>query len=93
MLYLLGWPEEARWLLQRFAWAEAFWQLNESLLQQYAQCTTVEEILRVQRETLENLRKYETEKEAKKGTCVLGSFGLFRILRDYHTPGRETLKA
>ncbi|KAH8399111.1 hypothetical protein KR215_002423 [Drosophila sulfurigaster] len=56
-LYICGFTEEARWFMGKFSWGHAFLELNEKLLNAYAGCKNSDEILKVQKEYLEEEQK------------------------------------
>lgn len=65
-LYICGMQKEARYVMSKFKWGDGFFGINEKLLNLYASCKTSDEILTMQNKCLDDLKKYEEEKEAKK---------------------------
>ncbi|XP_075145062.1 18S rRNA aminocarboxypropyltransferase [Haematobia irritans] len=47
-LYICGFQSEAQWYMGKFSWGHSFLELNESLLNRYAECKSSEEIVQVQ---------------------------------------------
>ncbi len=54
-LYILGFKEAARFLLDGFKWGESFFQLNGALLEAYSAASSSKEIVAIQNAYLENL--------------------------------------
>lgn len=52
-LYITGYKQEAQWYMGKFSWGHAFIELNETLLDKYAECKSSEDVLKVQNEYLE----------------------------------------
>lgn len=52
-LMIAGMKDEAKFYLSKFSWGHAFLELNEELLERYANCKSSEEILQVQKNYLE----------------------------------------
>lgn len=51
-LIITGFPEEARLYLDQFRWGHTFLDLNGELLEKYANCANVEEVVAVQEQFL-----------------------------------------
>jgi len=51
-LYIVGYREESLRVLSLFKWGETFLNLNRELLEAYSRASSVEEVLRVQRDFL-----------------------------------------
>lgn len=64
-MYITGMKDEARWYLSKFSWGHAFVELNQELLDLYANCENREAILRVQSEYIEKIQKERQESRDK----------------------------
>merc|ERR1712093_17229 len=47
-LYIVGFKDAARDVMSKFGWGESFISLNQSLLDEYADCADSEEVIEVQ---------------------------------------------
>ncbi|XP_055856684.1 18S rRNA aminocarboxypropyltransferase [Episyrphus balteatus] len=56
-LYITGFKQEAHWYMGKFSWGHSFIELNETLLDKYAECKSSEEVLKVQNEYIEQEQK------------------------------------
>lgn len=65
-LYIVGLKAEAKWYMNKFSWGHTFIELNEELLEAYANCTNREEILTIQNQWIEKSQK-EREETRKEG--------------------------
>lgn len=54
-LYIVGFKDDARFLLQGFKWADEFFRLNHDLLEAYANASNSLEIVSIQNEYLESI--------------------------------------
>jgi len=54
--------EEAKFYLSKFSWGHSFLELNEELLELYANCKSSAEILEVQQKYLEDTEKERANK-------------------------------
>jgi len=63
-LIITGFPEEAKFYLNKFSWGHSFLELNSELLESYAACTTCEEIIRAQNKFLAMAHKEREERLA-----------------------------
>lgn len=54
-LYILGYMNEAMELLSLYKWGKTFYELNRELLNSYAKCSTVNEVLTIQNKVLRRL--------------------------------------
>ncbi|XP_058056613.1 18S rRNA aminocarboxypropyltransferase [Anopheles bellator] len=52
-MYITGFKKEALWYLNKFSWGHAFVELNQELLDAYAECANSKEILEAQQKYLE----------------------------------------
>uniref|UniRef100_A0A182MS08 18S rRNA aminocarboxypropyltransferase n=1 Tax=Anopheles culicifacies TaxID=139723 RepID=A0A182MS08_9DIPT len=55
-MYITGYKQEALWYLNKFSWGHSFVELNQELLDAYANCANSKEILEVQKQYLENAK-------------------------------------
>ncbi|TRM62314.1 DUF367-domain-containing protein [Schizophyllum amplum] len=53
--YITGFDEYAERLLSGFGWGGSFWKVNQSLIEQYRQCSTADEVTRKQEEIIAQL--------------------------------------
>ena len=51
-LYIVGYPEESLRVLSLFKWGKTFLDLNRELLEAYSRASSVDEVLRIQRDFL-----------------------------------------
>lgn len=58
-LYIMGFFEDAQFVLSKFTWGHAFWQINSTILDRYASCETGADVVRVQNEWLEECHREE----------------------------------
>ncbi|KAG7199356.1 hypothetical protein KM043_018198 [Ampulex compressa] len=63
-LIITGFPEEAKYYLGKFTWGHSFLELNNDLLESYAQCATAEEIIAAQEKFLTNARQERIDRHA-----------------------------
>ncbi|KAI5184897.1 pre-rRNA-processing protein TSR3 [Nematocida homosporus] len=56
-LYICGSPDQAKSILEPFAYGQEFLRLNQDLLDAYAQCTTPEEVINMQNKHLASLSR------------------------------------
>ncbi|KAJ3034278.1 ribosome biogenesis protein tsr3 [Rhizophlyctis rosea] len=56
-LYITGFKEYGSRLLAKFKWGHAFFEINETLLDLYAQCTDSADVVRAQNEYLESAER------------------------------------
>lgn len=63
--YIVGLPKLGEMLLKKFKWGTAFYDLNEELLQRYANCHTSEEVIATQKSYLDELRKADENKDTR----------------------------
>lgn len=61
-LMIVGMKDEAKFYLSKFSWGHSFLELNEELLERYADCKSSEEILQVQQKYLEESDKERENK-------------------------------
>lgn len=59
-MYITGFKDEAKWYMGKFSWGHAFIELNETLLDRYAECKSPQDILKVQDEYI---KEVEEEKQ------------------------------
>lgn len=57
--------QEAKWYLSKFSWGHSFIELNEELLNKYAECKDSSEVLIAQNEYIKNA---EDERAARRAT-------------------------
>lgn len=55
-LYLLGFKDKARELLNKFKWSKAFYSLNVQYLDKYEECLSHEEVVKAEKEIINSLR-------------------------------------
>lgn len=65
-LYIAGFQEEGRFILQTFAWGDAFWALNDHLLTQYAACADSAAVVTVQNDYLRELEEEQRGRRQRK---------------------------
>lgn len=51
-LYVAGFPDDARLVMEKFKWGASFWQLNGEYLDRYAACANSAEVIQVQEEVI-----------------------------------------
>lgn len=56
-MYICGFKNEAKWYMGKFSWGHAFIELNETLLDRYAECKDPQDILRVQEEYIKEVEE------------------------------------
>jgi pre-rRNA-processing protein TSR3 len=61
-LFITGYAEEAHTLLNKFKWGQSFYTVNKELLQQYSQCKSSAEVVKIQNDYI---AKCEAEQEQK----------------------------
>ncbi|VDP78317.1 unnamed protein product [Echinostoma caproni] len=66
-LYILGQPDQATELLDKFGWGHSFLEVNEERLEAYAACSTTADVLEAQ-------RKFMSEADAKQRVSSGGSY-------------------
>jgi len=81
-LYICGMPLEARYVMAKFKWGEAFFGINEHLLQLYSECKTSQEILDVQNRCLAEKERYDEERTARKEAMKSGQGGATKSFYD-----------
>ncbi|EPY54180.1 ribosome biogenesis protein [Schizosaccharomyces cryophilus OY26] len=54
-MYIVGYKDEARLLMENFKWGHAFFDVNEELLDIYAQCKDADEIQEKEKQYLEDM--------------------------------------
>jgi pre-rRNA-processing protein TSR3 len=62
-LFIIGEDEEAIRLLDKFKWGRSFYELNEDLLERYAECADGEEIIKVQKDYLAELEEERQQRD------------------------------
>lgn len=65
-LYIVGYKEESKNLLESFGWSKAFFSLNEELLELYSNCENSIEVVEKQAEYLKQLDEENAKKQVKK---------------------------
>lgn len=71
-LFIMGFEEAGKQVLQKFTWGDGFWQLNEELLERYSQCSSSEEVVQEQNRYIEECEE-ETQKRAERDETPWGS--------------------
>lgn len=61
VLFICGFPKEAKYYLSKFSWGHSFLELNEELLNLYANCKSSDEVLDVQEKYIENSQAAKRE--------------------------------
>ncbi|PVV03678.1 hypothetical protein BB560_001836 [Smittium megazygosporum] len=61
-LYICGLDKEADFVMSKFSWGHAFYELNKDLFEQYKLCKTAAEVISVQNAYLESVEEYKKEK-------------------------------
>lgn len=56
-MYITGFKDEAKWYMGKFSWGHAFIELNETLLDRYAECKNPQDILKVQDEYIKEVEE------------------------------------
>eukprot|EP00735_Rhodelphis_limneticus_P014470 TRINITY_DN84_c0_g1::TRINITY_DN84_c0_g1_i1::g.14740::m.14740 TRINITY_DN84_c0_g1::TRINITY_DN84_c0_g1_i1::g.14740 ORF type:complete len:321 (-),score=61.43,sp/Q10409/TSR3_SCHPO/39.16/1e-64,DUF367/PF04034.8/8.9e-53,RLI/PF04068.10/1.5e-09,CD45/PF12567.3/0.066 TRINITY_DN84_c0_g1_i1:85-1047(-) len=56
-LFIVGLRDEAEMVMGKFKWGHSFFELNEELLEAYAECDTGAEVIAAQHKFLEDLKK------------------------------------
>ena len=64
-IYYLGLKQEAKWYLSKFSWGHSFIDLNETLLDKYAECKDSKEVLEAQNEYIKNAEEERNERRAE----------------------------
>lgn len=64
-LFIVGLPEHAHALMNRFKWGAAFYDINKELLDQYAACASSAEVVEVQNKYIEAAEKERALKRAQ----------------------------
>lgn len=62
LFYITGYKEEAEYILAPFTWGTGFLELNEELLDKYADCADSSEVVRVQNDYLEECDQLKKER-------------------------------
>lgn len=65
-LYIIGEKEEARKVFDGFSYGDAFFQLNEEVLELYSKCKDSAEVVKVQNEYLESFKKPKKENQIEE---------------------------
>ncbi|XP_070149764.1 18S rRNA aminocarboxypropyltransferase-like [Polyergus mexicanus] len=63
-LIITGFPDEAKLYLEKFRWGHSFLELNGELLEKYARCTNIEEVIAVQDKFLKDARQEKIDRHA-----------------------------
>ena len=66
--YITGFDEYAERLLSGFGWGASFWKVNKSLIEQYRQCNTAQEVSRKQDEIIAQLDASWAQSRKERGT-------------------------
>lgn len=64
-LYIMGFHADAHYVLSKFTWGHAFWQINSTILDRYSACESGVEVVRAQNEWLEECQREEQEREER----------------------------
>jgi len=62
-LFITGFEKEAHHLLDKFKWGKSFYNVNKTLLQQYAACSTSAEVVKVQNDYIATCEKEQEDKK------------------------------
>lgn len=65
-LYIAGFQQEAKLILQTFTWGDAFWTLNGHLLTQYAACEDSAAVVAVQNDYLREMEEEQRVRRQRK---------------------------
>ncbi|PXF47291.1 Ribosome biogenesis protein TSR3-like [Gracilariopsis chorda] len=71
-LFIMGFVDSARQVLEKFAWGDSFWKVNEELLEKYSRCETSEEVVGVQNAYIKTCEQ-EVEERKKHDDPFWGS--------------------
>jgi len=61
-LYICGFHDEARYVMSKFKWGDAFFAINEELFHIYGQCRTSEDVLAAQKRYLDRVQARKDRK-------------------------------
>ncbi|EEB08595.1 ribosome biogenesis protein [Schizosaccharomyces japonicus yFS275] len=68
-LYIVGYPEEAKKLMDSFTWGHAFFEVNEELLNIYSNCKSAEEVSAAEKRYLEEMEEdYQARRAEPTGS-------------------------
>lgn len=62
-MFISGFKEEAKFLLSKFSWGHSFLELNDELLELYANCKSSQEILDAQKKYLEDSEQARLDRD------------------------------
>lgn len=67
-LYIMGFKDSAKQVLDKFKWGHGFWPLNDELLDQYCECETSEQVVKVQNDHIEMCEKEVEQRKLEAQT-------------------------
>ena len=65
-LFVAGFPDDARLVMEKFKWGASFWQLNGEYLDRYAACDNSVEVIKVQQEVIAMIEAEQAASVAAK---------------------------
>ena len=80
--YITGFDEYAERLLSGFGWGASFWKVNKTLIEQYRQCNTAEEVSRKQDEIIAQLDASWAQSRKERGTLYSSPVPVLKALID-----------
>ena len=65
-LYIAGFADDARLVMDKFKWGDSFFQLNGEFLERYAACENAEQVIQTQAEIISMIEEEQAESERAK---------------------------